>query len=64
MEGACTFDNCYMVVQSVKCNSESVSNLELWHEKFGHIHYKTIRGILKLSNTIPKVCGKYLNGKQ
>ncbi|XP_075515429.1 uncharacterized protein LOC142550075 [Primulina tabacum] len=47
MSGTRSADNCYLVGDSNNCRSDKVSNLVLWHQKLGHVSFKTLKNICK-----------------
>lgn len=72
MHGVRTFDNCYGIVTTsdLTCHSAIISNLDLWHQRLGHINFKDldnkelVRGVLKLGKSLNQVCGPCQLGKQ
>ena len=74
ISGVRTLDNCYGLVldNDIVCNSNCLSNEDLWHQRMGHASYKhlsivskheSILGITKLSRVSNVVCGPCHLGK-
>lgn len=66
--GVRTLDNCYGLVLDVEiaCNSVSIPNEDLWHQRMGHARYKqlvvvlrtkAVLGLPKLTKVDNVVCG-------
>ncbi|XP_073051200.1 uncharacterized protein [Primulina eburnea] len=73
MTGTRSADNCYLVGEGDECRNAKVSNLDLWHQKLGHVSFKTlknlskyeaVRGMPNLSSDNTYVCGSCQKGKQ
>ncbi|XP_073309937.1 uncharacterized protein [Primulina huaijiensis] len=73
MSGARSIDNYYQLGETSECRSAKVSNLDLWHQKLGHVSFKTlknlckynsVRGMPSLNSGTPYVCGSCQKGKQ
>ncbi|XP_073033867.1 uncharacterized protein [Primulina eburnea] len=66
-------DNCYKIGEKLSCNHAQISALDLWHQKLGHVNFKTlknlckydvVRGLPNLSSGIPYVYGDCQKGKE
>ena len=68
-------DNCYVVStdKDMSCNSAMISDIDLWHQRPGHINhndleklskFELIRGLLKLQKAPNSVCSLRQVGKQ
>ncbi|XP_075524511.1 uncharacterized protein LOC142556904 [Primulina tabacum] len=66
-------DNCYQIGEEHSCKHAQITELDLWHQKLGHMNFKTlknlskyeaVRGMPNLSSGIPYVCGECQKGKQ
>ena len=68
-------DNCYVVStdDDMSCNSAVISNIDLWHQRLGHINHndlekisklELVRGLPKLQKAANSVCGPCQVGKQ
>ncbi|KAF5932418.1 hypothetical protein HYC85_028589 [Camellia sinensis] len=75
MHGVCTSDNCYGIVTTndLTCHSAIISNIDLWHQKLGHMNFKyltkiankeLVRGVPKLGKNLNHVYGPCQFGKQ
>ena len=73
LEGSQSSDNCYKLIHSHTCHTTSLNNIDLWHQKLGHLNFKNltkivnagvVRGIPPLSKKEPEVCGPCQIGKQ
>ncbi|KAG9447557.1 hypothetical protein H6P81_013685 [Aristolochia fimbriata] len=73
MEGTRTFDNCYKVVSRQQCYNTTTENTQLWHQKLGHINYRSmlklikydaVRGLPNIKTSKQKTCLACLCGKQ
>ena len=75
ISGVCILDNCYgwVLDADIVCNSISLPNEDLWHQRMGHVSYKhlsivskheSVLGIPKLSRVSNVVCGPCQLGKQ
>ena len=73
LEEARSFANCYKLLQPHTCHKTSLDEIEIWHQKLGHLNYnnltkivnaRAIRGIHKLGMKKNGVCGPYQLGKQ
>ncbi|XP_073317286.1 uncharacterized protein [Primulina huaijiensis] len=47
MSGARSADNCYQLGEGDECRSAKVSDLDLWHQKLGHVSFKTLKNLCK-----------------
>ncbi|XP_073022676.1 uncharacterized protein [Primulina eburnea] len=58
MTGTRSADNCYLVGDSNDCRSAKVSNLDLWHQKLGHVSFKTLKNLCKYEAVrgMPNLC--------
>ena len=72
LEGSQSSDNCYKLIHSHICHTTSLDNIDLWHQKLGHLNFKNltkivnagvVRGIPPLSRKEPRVCGPCQIGK-
>ncbi|KAM7466521.1 hypothetical protein LguiB_014083 [Lonicera macranthoides] len=81
-EGQCiltgnrTMDNCYAVIHDIsfqKCNLTQLDNIDLWHQRLGHINFKDlntltskelVKGVPKLGRVKNVVCEPCQVGKQ
>ena len=66
-------DNCYKLLKTHKCHKISLDDIELWHQKLGHLNYKNltkivnagaVRGIPKLGIKKDGLCESCQIGKQ
>ncbi|KAL5549566.1 hypothetical protein UlMin_004797 [Ulmus minor] len=48
-QGKRTSDNCYCVSISISCHLSNIEQIELWHQRLGHINYKDLKLLDKLS---------------
>ncbi|XP_075486268.1 uncharacterized protein LOC142525868 [Primulina tabacum] len=73
MSSARSADNCYQLGEGDGCRSAKVSDLDLRHQKLGHVSFKTlknlckfddVRGMPNLSSGNSYVCGPCQKGKQ
>ena len=73
LEGSRSSDNYYKLIHSHTCHTTSLDNIDLWHQKLGHLNFKNltkivntgaVRGIFPLSRKESGVCGPYQIGKQ
>ena len=76
LKGLRSSENCYVVnspVSSIACHTSKIDNVDLWHQRLGHINYKDlsrlstkeyIRGVPKLPRIRDVVCGPCQIGKQ
>lgn len=73
MKGSRSSNNCYMLLHSLTSHKTSVNDIELWHQKLGHLNYKNltkivstgvVRGVPKLGEKQPGICGPCHFGKQ
>ncbi|XP_075489607.1 uncharacterized protein LOC142528441 [Primulina tabacum] len=73
MTGTRSSDNCYQIGEELSCKQAQFTELELWHQKLGHINFKTlknlskyeaVRGMPNISSGISYVCGECQKGKQ
>ncbi|XP_075524516.1 uncharacterized protein LOC142556908 [Primulina tabacum] len=71
--GTRSSDNCYQIGEELSCKHAQITELDLWHQKLGHVNFKTlknlskyeaVRGVSNLSSGIPYVCGECQKGKQ
>ncbi|XP_073120618.1 uncharacterized protein [Henckelia pumila] len=75
VEGTRSVDNCYQLGEELACRHSKVDEFSLWHQKLGHVNFKTlknlskyeaVRGLPNLKTGVPYVCGacqKDLKGK-
>ena len=72
-QGKRTSDNCYCVSISISCHLSNVEQIELWHQRLGHINYKdlklldklsAIRGLPSLGKIPSSICEPCQLGKQ
>ena len=72
LEGSRSSDNCYKLIHSYTCHTTLLDNIDLWHQKLGHLNFKNlttivntgvVRGIPLLSRKEPWVCGPCQIGK-
>ncbi|XP_073037950.1 uncharacterized protein [Primulina eburnea] len=40
-------DNCYQIGEEFSCNHAQISELDLWHQKLGHVNFKTLKNLCK-----------------
>ena len=74
LEGVRSPDNCYTLISlSHTCHKMNSDNTKLWHERLGHLNYKSlkklsdtgaVRGLPKIGKQSSGVCGPCQNGKQ
>ncbi|XP_075478934.1 uncharacterized protein LOC142519793 [Primulina tabacum] len=73
MTGTSSSDNCYQISEELSCKHAQITELDLWHQKLGHVNFKTLRNLSKyevvrgmpnLSSGIPYVCGECQKEKQ
>ena len=73
MEGVRLSDNCYLLTPPTTCLKAGDDEAELWHRKFGHVNYHSmkkavsvgaLRGIPDLKIDSWKLCGPCIEGKQ
>ncbi|XP_073304543.1 uncharacterized protein [Primulina huaijiensis] len=73
MTGTRSSDNCYQIGEEMLCKQAQFTELELWHQKLGHVNFKTlkklskyeaVRGMPNISSGIPYVCGECQKGQQ
>lgn len=75
MHGTRTSDNCYGIIPSdnMSCHSTKLDEIDLWHQRLGHINYKElstltkkelIRGVPRLSRPSNHICGPCQMGNQ
>lgn len=61
-------DNCYVVStdKDLSCNSAMISDIDLWHQRLGHINHndleklsklELVRGLPKLQKAPNSICG-------
>lgn len=62
MEGLRSLNNCYMLALPLNCHKHIVDETEIWHQKLGHLNYKTLRKIINIGvvRRVPKVGKKPL----
>ena len=72
LKGSRSSDNCYQLIKSHTCYKVLHDNIDLWHQKLGHLNFKNltkivntgaVRGIPTLSKKEPGVCGPCQLGK-
>ncbi|XP_073138781.1 uncharacterized protein [Henckelia pumila] len=68
-------DNCYQLGEELTCRHSKIDEFSLWHQKLGHVNFKTlknlskfeaVRGLPNLKTGVPYVygaCQKDLKGK-
>ncbi|XP_075475725.1 uncharacterized protein LOC142510376 [Primulina tabacum] len=73
MTGTRSLDNCYQIGEKLSCKRAQITELDLSHQKLGHVNFKTlknlskyeaVRGMPNLSSGIPYVCGECQKGRQ
>ena len=73
LSGLRSGNNCYMWTTSDTCLSATVSDLELWHKRLGHMNVQSlvqivnagvVRGVQKLGDKLDSVCSACNKGKQ
>ncbi|XP_073018180.1 uncharacterized protein [Primulina eburnea] len=47
MTGARSTENCYQLGESNDCCSAKTNDLDLWHQKLGHVSFKTLKKLCK-----------------
>ncbi|XP_073133681.1 uncharacterized protein [Henckelia pumila] len=66
-------DNCYQLGEELACRHSKIDEFSLWHQKLGHVNFKTlknlskfeaVRGLPNLKTGVPYVCGACQKGKQ
>ncbi|XP_073138003.1 uncharacterized protein [Henckelia pumila] len=64
--GTRSMDNCYQLGEELACRHSKVDEFCLWHQKLGHVNFKSlknlskfeaVRGLPNLKSGIPYVCG-------
>ncbi|XP_073138435.1 uncharacterized protein [Henckelia pumila] len=70
-KGTRSIDNCYQVGEELACRHSKVYEFSLWHQKLGHVNFKTlknlskfeaVRGLPNLKSGVPYVCGACQKG--
>ncbi|XP_073120785.1 uncharacterized protein [Henckelia pumila] len=73
--GTRSVDNCYQLGEELACRHSKIDEFSLWHQKLGHVNFKTlknlskfeaVRGLPNLKTGVPYICGacqKDLKGK-
>ncbi|XP_073154099.1 uncharacterized protein [Henckelia pumila] len=65
--GTRSVDNCYQLGEELTCRHSKVDEFSLWHQKLGHVNFKTlknlsnfkaVRSLPNLKSGVPYVCGK------
>ena len=46
MERAKSFDNCYKLLQPHIYHKTSLDEIEIWHQRLGHLNYKNLTKIV------------------
>ncbi|XP_057811657.1 uncharacterized protein LOC131025894 [Salvia miltiorrhiza] len=46
MMGKRSFDNCYKSQEETICNAAKLDDVELWHQRLGHINFKNLQKLL------------------
>ena len=73
LEGFISSDNYYKLLQPHTCHTTTLDNIEIWHQKLGHLNFKNlqkivdvcvVRGIPRMGNREPRICRSYQIGKQ
>ncbi|KAK0571320.1 hypothetical protein LWI29_014080 [Acer saccharum] len=74
LKGMRSSDNCYCLEARIVSNNVSMDEqIELWHERLGHMNFRDlrtlgkfncVRGLLKLGKKANGICGPCLQGKQ
>ncbi|XP_073130814.1 uncharacterized protein [Henckelia pumila] len=66
-------DNCYQLGEELACRHSKFDEFSLWHQKLGHVNFKTlknlskfedVRGLPNLKSGVPYVCGACQKSKQ
>ena len=64
LEGFCSPDNCYTLISpSQTCQKVDSDDTKLWHERLGHLNYKSLKKLLDIGvvQGLPKI-GKQSSG--
>ena len=49
LEGSRSLDNCYTFIPvSHTCHTTTIIEIDLWHEKLGHLNFKTLKRIASI----------------
>ena len=75
VKGSRSTDNCYCIetLPSTVCNRVLLDDVELWHQRLGHVNFsdlhritkhEIVRGVPKLANGNGLICGGCMKGKQ
>ena len=73
LEGSRSSDNHYKLLQPHTCHTITLDNIEIWHQKWGHLNFENltkivnvgvVHGIPKLGKKEPRICGPCQVGKQ
>ncbi|CAA0817109.1 Unknown protein, partial [Striga hermonthica] len=43
-----TYDNCYQIKTKPLCNRAKLDEVELWHQKLGHVNYNMMDKLVRL----------------
>ncbi|XP_073119679.1 uncharacterized protein [Henckelia pumila] len=66
-------NNCYQLGEELACRHSKFDEFSLWHQKLGHVNFKTIknlskfeavRGLRNIKSDVSYVCGACQKGKQ
>ena len=49
LEGFRFSDNYYKLIHSHTCHTTSLDNIDLWHQKLGHLNFKNLSKIVNTS---------------
>ncbi|XP_075515558.1 uncharacterized protein LOC142550205 [Primulina tabacum] len=47
MTGTRYSDNCYKIGEELSCKQAQITELDIWHQKLGHVNFKTLKNLSK-----------------